>query len=369
MSEARGRNGKTATSKTKKDVAKISFPIPTPLSLSPSPSSRSLPSVAARLLHYNQDRPTRKPVLPTPSRFAARTSRIPEFPTASPRRALTAAPGAPPAIPEAEDPSCLGARSSLVIGAAGESRCPVGGNLGFRPCRPSRRAGVPACVAGARGDLGASEPWRGPGRPQLLRHGRGLAHDDGVRLRLRRGGRGRPRGQRRRFRVRERDLLVVRALDAWDTRDARGGPESGAGRRCGSEASTWVHGRERGDREEGGRARVPVRAHSYRGAGCRGGGRARVHRTAADPVWWGHGARRKLCHAALFGRERGDPYAFYLIYVYKWFVFSDFGMLVGLISPLVLFWVCLPFSRVWAALNFGCSDNLVQFGIQMNLWS
>ncbi|XP_066326360.1 serine/threonine-protein phosphatase BSL2 homolog [Miscanthus floridulus] len=43
------------------------------------------------------------------------------------------------------------------------------------------------------------------------------------------------------------------------------------------------------------------------GAGCRGGGHARVHRTAADPVWWGHRARRELCHTTLFGRERGDP--------------------------------------------------------------
>jgi hypothetical protein len=80
MSEARGRNGKTATSKTKKDVAKISFPIPTPLSLSPSPSSRSLPSVVARLLHYNQDRPTRKPVLPTPFQICSSHLANPRIP-------------------------------------------------------------------------------------------------------------------------------------------------------------------------------------------------------------------------------------------------------------------------------------------------
>jgi len=56
-----------------------------------------------------------------------------------------------------------------------------------------------------------------------------------------------------------------------------------------------------------------------------GGGHARVDRTTADPVWWGHRARRELCHTALFGRERGDPYAFYLSYI--WLVFSDFGIL------------------------------------------
>jgi len=41
--------------------------------------------------------------------------------------------------------------------------------------------------------------------------------------------------------------------------------------------------------------------------------------------WWGHRARRELCHTTLFGRERGDPYAFYLSYI--WLVFSDFGIL------------------------------------------
>lgn len=90
--------------------------------------------------------------------------------------------------------------------------------------------------------------------------GRGLEDDDGVGLRLGRRGAG---GRRRR--VRERDLLGV-ALGARDA-DGYGGRRGSCSYRCcccrcrrvgggggGPEARAGVHGGERGDGEEGGRA-------------------------------------------------------------------------------------------------------------------
>lgn len=143
--------------------------------------------------------------------------------------------------------------------------------------------------------------------------GRGLEDDDGVGLRLGRRGAG---GRRRR--VRERDLLGV-ALGARDA-DGYGGRRGSCSYRCcccrcrrvgggggGPEARAGVHGGERGDGEEGGRARVPVRPHAHRGAGRRGGGRAGVRGAAADPLRRCHRARGELRHAAILGRERRNP--------------------------------------------------------------
>jgi hypothetical protein len=136
--------------------------------------------------------------------------------------------------------------------------------------------------------------------------GRGLPHGDRVRLRLRRS--------RRRVGVRERDphgvpvRVRVPVHARARARDAHGrGRVPGAG--GGAQAGAGVHGGGRRDGQEGGRAGMPVRAHANGSAGSRGGGLAGVRGPAPDTLWWCHRARGQLCHAALAGWERRDPYA------------------------------------------------------------
>jgi hypothetical protein len=154
-------------------MLKFSFPFPLPpLSLSsmfhlvlPSPSSRRGPPPPLQPSQANVE-----PRPPHSSQICSSHPGNPQNSIATPRAARGTRSGAhPPPLhrnSRGGDASCgpaLALAPSLVIGAAGEAELgrialSGGGSLGFWPCRPRRRAGVPACVAGACGDLGASEP-------------------------------------------------------------------------------------------------------------------------------------------------------------------------------------------------------------------